>query len=159
MKKLGTNAFQLKYVYLSTLIWILINIQSPTMTTKIKFELEYLLKASLKVLENSVSTPAGLSEWFADNVNIKEDIYTFFWDSSEEKARVKSKKPSAYIRFKWLKDEEENEDVYFEFNYSIDPLTKSLVFKVIDFADEEDLKESKHLWDTQIQELKRHLGA
>jgi hypothetical protein len=38
-------------------------------------------------------------------------------------------------------------------------MTKSLVFKVVDFADEDDLKEAKHLWDSQIQELKRHLGA
>ncbi len=129
------------------------------MSTKIKFELEYLLKVSIKVLENSVSTPAGLAEWFADDVNVKEDVYTFIWNKSEEKARLKQKKTSAYVRFKWLNDEEEDNDVFFEFNYALDPLTKSLVFKVVDFADEDDLKEAKHLWDSQIQELKRHLGA
>ena len=129
------------------------------MSTKIKFELEYLLKVSIKVLENSVSTPAGLAEWFADDVNVKEDIYTFIWNKSEEKARLKQKKTSSYVRFKWLNDEEEGNDVFFEFNYALDPLTKSLVFKVVDFADEDDLKEAKHLWDSQIQELKRHLGA
>lgn len=129
------------------------------MSTKIKFELEYLLKVSIKVLENSVSTPAGLAEWFADDVNVKEDVYTFIWNKSEEKARLKQKKTSAYVRFKWLNDEEEGNDVFFEFNYALDPLTKSLVFKVVDFADEDDLKEAKHLWDSQIQELKRHLGA
>ncbi len=129
------------------------------MSTKIKFELEYLLKVSIKVLENSVSTPAGLAEWFADDVNVKEDVYTFIWNKSEEKARLKQKKSGSYVRFKWLNDEEEGNDVFFEFNYVLDPLTKSLVFKVVDFADEDDLKEAKHLWDSQIQELKRHLGA
>ncbi|MBP6756436.1 MAG: SRPBCC domain-containing protein [Bacteroidia bacterium] len=129
------------------------------MSTKIKFELEYLFKVSIKVLENSVSTPAGLAEWFADDVNVKEDVYTFVWNKSEEKARLKQKKTSSFVRFKWLNDEEEGNDVYFEFNYALDPLTKSLVFKVVDFADEDDLKEAKHLWDSQIQELKRHLGA
>lgn len=129
------------------------------MSTKIKFELEYLFKVSIKVLENSVSTPAGLAEWFADDVNVKEDVYTFVWNKSEEKARLKQKKTSSFVRFKWLNDEEEGNDVYFEFNYALDPLTKSLVFKVLDFADEDDLKEAKHLWDSQIQELKRHLGA
>ena len=49
-----------------------------------EFELEYLLKTSTKVLENMLSTPSGLSEWFADDVNIKDDIYTFVWDGSEE---------------------------------------------------------------------------
>ena len=129
------------------------------MSDKIKFELEYLLKVSIKVLENSVSTPAGLAEWFADDVNIKEDIYTFIWDRSEQKARLKSKKSGAYVRFKWLEDEEDGNDVFFEFQFTIDPLTKSLVLRVIDFCEEDELKESKHLWDTQIQDLKRLLGA
>lgn len=129
------------------------------MSDKVKFELEYLLKVSIKVLENSVSTPSGLSEWFADDVNIKDDIYTFIWDKSEQKARLKAKKSNAFIRFKWLEDEEEGNDVFFEFQFSIDPLTKSLVLKVIDFCEEDEIKESKQLWDSQIQELKRHLGA
>ena len=126
---------------------------------KEKFELEYLLKTSPRVLENMIASPTGLSEWFADDVNVKEDVYTFVWNKSEEKARLKQKKTSSFVRFKWLNDEEEGNDVYFEFNYALDPLTKSLVFKVLDFADEDDLKEAKHLWDSQIQELKRHLGA
>ena len=25
-----------------------------------------------------LSTPSGLAEWFADNVNLKNNIYTFF---------------------------------------------------------------------------------
>jgi len=129
------------------------------MSEKIKFELEYLLKVSVKVLENSVSTPAGLAEWFADDVNIKEDIYTFIWDKSEQKARLKAKKSGSYVRFKWLEDEEEGNNVFFEFQFNIDPLTKSLVLRVIDLCEEDELKESKHLWDTQIQDLKRHLGA
>lgn len=129
------------------------------MSNKIKFELEYLLKVSVKVLENSVSTPAGLSEWFSDDVNIKEDIFTFIWDKSEQKARLKSKKTGSFVRYKWLEDEEEGNDVYFEFQFSVDPLTKALVLRVIDFCEENELKDSKLLWDTQIQDLKRHLGA
>ena len=58
------------------------------MTEKVKFELEYLLKTSPKVLENMLCTPSGLSEWFADDVNIKEDIFTFIWDGSQESAAV-----------------------------------------------------------------------
>jgi hypothetical protein len=48
---------------------------------KEKFELEFLLRTSVKVLENMLSTPSGLSEWFADDVNVKDDIYTFIWDN------------------------------------------------------------------------------
>ena len=47
------------------------------MTEKNKFELEFLLKTSGKVLENMIFTPAGLSEWFADDVNIKMIFWLF----------------------------------------------------------------------------------
>lgn len=129
------------------------------MSTRTKFELEFLLKTSIKVLENNITTPSGLSEWFADDVNVKGDVYSFIWDGSEEKARLLAKKTGSHIRFKWLVDEEDGENVFFEFQYTLDPLTKSLVFKVIDFAEEDELENAKQLWDSQINELKRHIGA
>ena len=75
------------------------------MSDKVKFEVEYLLKVSLKVLETSMSTPAGLADWFADDVKVKEDVYTFVWDKSEEKARLKSKRLGHSVKFVWLNDE------------------------------------------------------
>jgi hypothetical protein len=84
------------------------------MSTKIKFELEYLLKVSIKVLENSVSTPAGLAEWFADDVKVKEDVYTFVWDKSEEQARLKKRRLVHYCSISnGLNDEEDRTLVLF----------------------------------------------
>jgi uncharacterized protein YndB with AHSA1/START domain len=126
---------------------------------KEKLELEYLLKTSPKVFESMVSTPSGLAEWFADDVNVDGDIYTFHWDGSEEKARLLNKKPNSFIRWKWLSDESENEETYFEISYQIDPMTKSLVLKITDFAEKEDTEEIKMLWESQIVELRRILGS
>lgn len=130
-----------------------------TMTEKVKFELEYLLKTSPKVLENMLCTPSGLSEWFADDVNIKDDIFTFFWDGSEEKARLLSKKPNSRAKFKWLEDEDENNDYFFEMSFDIDPMTKVVVMTITDFAEEDELEESQMLWEQQVSDLKRVLGA
>ena len=44
---------------------------------KEKFELEFLLKTSLRVLDNMIGSPSGLSEWFADNVTVRDDMYSF----------------------------------------------------------------------------------
>ena len=49
------------------------------MAEKERFELEFLLKTSPKVLDNMISTPSGLSEWFAEDVNIKDEVYTFIF--------------------------------------------------------------------------------
>jgi hypothetical protein len=62
------------------------------MTKKVKFELEYVLRTSAKVLDKALTTPDGLSEWFADEVIVDDDVYTFKWDKSEEEARLVSKK-------------------------------------------------------------------
>jgi len=129
------------------------------MTVKNKIELEYLLKTSPKVFENMVSTPSGLSEWFADDVNIKDDVYTFYWDGSEEQARLLTKKNGNFMRWQWLKDEDGGDNVYFEIQYEVDPMTKALVLHITDFAEDSDMDEVRMLWESSIQELKRVLGA
>jgi phage terminase small subunit len=101
-------------------------------------------------------TPSGLSEWFADDVDIHDDIYTFKWDDEEEKARLLAKKNGDKIRWQKLT---ESDETYFQFGLEIDPLTKSVVLKVTDFEEDKELEESKALWESQIGELKRIIGA
>lgn len=125
------------------------------MSTKKKFELEYLLNTSPKVLENMLFTPSGLSEWFADDVNIKDDVYTFIWDDEEEQARLVTKKLGEKIKWQRLEDEES----YFQLHYEIDPMTKAVILRVTDCTDEEDIEESMALWEYQINELRRIIGA
>jgi hypothetical protein len=129
------------------------------MSEKRKIEQEYLLKTSVKVFENLIFTPSGLAEWFADDVNVKDDIYNFHWDGSDEKARLISKKMGHHMRWQWLADEEEGLDTYFEMVFTVDQLTKAVVFSIVDFADEEDYDEISMLWESAVHELKRVLGA
>jgi hypothetical protein len=129
------------------------------MDTKRKIEQEYLLKTSVKVFENLIFTPNGLSEWFAEEVSVKEDIYNFHWDGSDEKARLISYKPGQHIKWIWLEDEENELDTYFEISYKVDEMTKTLVLNIVDYATEEDYEEVEMLWEASVQELKRVLGA
>jgi hypothetical protein len=129
------------------------------MPEKTKFELEYLLHTSPRVLENMLFTPSGLSEWFADDVNIKDDLYTFIWNDSEEKARLISKKIGERIKWQKLEDEEEGLNTYFELSYELDSMTKAIVLTITDFEEEDELEEAKDLWEHLITELKRTLGA
>ena len=126
---------------------------------KEKFELEYLLKTSPRVLENMIGSPTGLSEWFADDVNANDDIYSFVWDGSVEEARLITHKMNTKIKFKWLADEEEGLDTYFEINYQVDSMTSMVALRIVDFASTEDKEGAIMLWDQQINDLKRLLGA
>ena len=57
------------------------------------FHLEYPIHSSINILFERLSTISGLSEWFADDVNIdREGIYTFTWEGSSQQALLVSKK-------------------------------------------------------------------
>ncbi len=126
------------------------------MSDKIEYQLEFPVKSSPKILYNFIATPSGLSEWFADNVNSRGDSYTFIWDGSEEVAELLSKKAGSHIKFKW---EEEEDDTFFELRIRIDDLTKDTALIITDFAEEDELDESKMLWESQIAELLSVIGG
>ena len=127
------------------------------MSDKIKFEIEFPIHASPKMLYQYFATPSGLSEWFADNVNSRGEVYTFIWDGAEEVAKMMTKKRDSRIRFKW--DESEDDDSYFEFRIQVDALTNDVSLMVTDFAEEDEIEESKMFWENQIGELKHTIGA
>ncbi|MRT91370.1 START-like domain-containing protein [Ancylomarina sp. 16SWW S1-10-2] len=122
-----------------------------------KYDLEYVFHASQKVLFERLSTSSGLSEWFADDVNQKNNIFTFEWDGSKQEAKMIYKKDNQVVRFHWLDSEDENS--YFEFRFEVDALTNDLSLIITDFADEDEIDENIELWDSQISELKHLLGA
>ena len=127
------------------------------MSDKIKFELEFPIQASSQLLFQYISTPSGLSEWFADNVNLRGDLFTFIWDDSEEQARLLTKKNGERVKFKWEDDEDANS--YFEIRIQVDGITKDVSLMVTDFSEEDELEETKMLWDNQISDLKKVLGS
>jgi len=100
---------------------------------RIKYELEYTLNCSQKVLFSRLSTPEGLSEWFADNVTVEGDLFTFYWNKSESKARLAALKENKFVRFQWT-DRDDPESNFFEFRIVIDELTGELALLIIDFA-------------------------
>ena len=77
------------------------------MSDKIKFEIEFPIQASPQLLFQYISTPSGMSEWFADNVNSRGEFFTFIWDDSEEEAKLLSKKNGERVKFKWLAGDED----------------------------------------------------
>lgn len=104
-----------------------------------------------------MSTPSGLSEWFADNVNVKDDYYTFFWDGSEESATLIKTKKSESVRFQW--EDDEGEDYYFEMLIRVDPMTNQVALIITDFAEEDELEDAKLLWEKAIDNLKQSTGC
>ncbi len=123
---------------------------------KKKYELEYAINSSPRVLFNRLSTPGGLSEWFADDVNLRGSVFTFIWEETEQQAEVVQRKDNKYIRFRWIGDEDDG--IYFEFRLTQDELTGDVSLLITDFADDDEKNDAVDLWDTQIAELKHVIG-
>lgn len=127
------------------------------MSDKVKYEIEFPIQSSPQLLFQYLSTPSGLSEWFADNVNSRGEFFTFIWDGSEEVAKLLGKKSNERIRFQW--EDDEDTSYYFEMKIVVDEITKDVSLIVVDHSEEDELEEAKMLWDNQIGSLKQVLGS
>lgn len=124
---------------------------------KEKFHIEYVFDTvSRRSLWNHLTTPPGLSSWFADDVSINNNKYIFKWDKEEQEAEVLSMKPEISVRYQWT--DEEDPAIYFEFIIHTIELTGSIALEITDFAEPDEKQDSIELWDTQVEELKRTLG-
>ncbi len=126
------------------------------MAEKKKFTLEYEIKSSPRILYSFISEPNGLAQWFADNVNFRDQLYTFTWDDEEQKAKLVSMKENKLVKFKWVDDEPQ---CYFEMEIVQDELTNDVALAITDFATEDSIPEKKLIWDNQIDYLISVLGA
>ena len=129
------------------------------MNNKKLFSIEFNFHCSPQLLFQYLSTPSGLSEWFADDVNSRGEDFTFIWEDSEEYAKLLTKKNNELVKFMWVNDEEDYQKYFFEFLITVDEITKDVSLTVTDFSDDDELEESKMLWTNLVGDLKQVLGA
>ena len=130
--------------------------------TKKLFTADFEIHASIKMLYPYIQTASGLSEWFADDVNISpEKVFTFVWDHEEHKAMMSSHRTNHFARFEYLPEtkEDEKDPSYFELRLEINELTQTTFLKVIDYSDIDDLEELQDLWEGLIENLKKVVGG
>ena len=126
------------------------------MSDKVKYEIEFVIQSSPQMLFQYIATPSGLSEWFADNVNSRGEMFTFIWDESEEEAKLIKRKSDDFVKFIWMESED---DSFFEMRIIVDEITSDVSLFITDFSEEDEVEESKMLWANQISSLKQVLGS
>jgi uncharacterized protein YndB with AHSA1/START domain len=126
------------------------------MSDKKKFNIEYEIKSSPRILYGFLSEPNGLTQWFADDVSVKDQVYTFIWDGEEQKAKQLAIKENKLVRFRWVDDDP---TYYFEMEIIQDELTNDVALSITDFATEDTISERKLIWNNQVEYLVSVLGA
>lgn len=130
-----------------------------SMDQKVRYEIEFPINSSPQLLYQYISTPSGLAEWFADDVNSRGEFFTFIWDDTQEKARLASKKSGEKVKFRWVDDKNKDTEYFFELHILEDELTKDVSLLVIDFAEKNEVSEASQLWENQISDLKHLIGS
>jgi uncharacterized protein YndB with AHSA1/START domain len=126
------------------------------MSEKKKFNIEYEIKSSPRILYTFLNEPNGLTQWFADDVSVRDSIYTFTWDDEKQTAKLISIKENKLVRFRWIDDDPQ---YFFEMEIVQDELTNDVALSITDFATDETLAERISIWDNQIKYLVGVLGA
>lgn len=122
-----------------------------------KFEMEFVMRCSEPLLYDFFTAPSGLSEWFADNVNIRDGLYTFFWEGSKQEANLIALKEDSFAKYQWV---DKNDGSYFLFRIQTDDLTGDVSLMITDFAETKDDETSARLlWETQVEKLKKKIGS
>lgn len=124
---------------------------------KDKYILEFDMKGTpASLLWLYLSTPNGLKQWFAEDVEQNGKLYTFYWNKYPTEAVQVSVRSGERIKFRWVEDDEK---VYFEFKITMSELTGKTQLIVTDFADSGEEEGAKALWIKQVKTLKRMLGC
>ena len=58
-----------------------------------------------------------------------------------------------------MDDDNKDTEYSFEMHILVDEITKDVSLMIVDYADQDDLEESKLLWENQIADLKHVIGS
>ena len=126
------------------------------MAQKQLYTLEFPVRCSPVILYEFLASPAGLQEWFADRVDDRDNIFSFTWNGTIEKAEVLEKEQDKFIRFHWLHTPKEE---FFEFKIEKSEVTNQTILVIKDFAEKKEIKDQSMVWNYQVKELFHRLGS
>ena len=118
-------------------------------------ELEYLFPFTIDFMKKRFSTASGLNEWFADDVAVDHNTFTFRWKNNESVAK-RTVNTKDTIRFEWQDDVGK----FTQFKFIRNKLNKNTSVIITEtFDDDETEDEIRLYWDNLMNILKRKLGV
>jgi uncharacterized protein YndB with AHSA1/START domain len=121
-----------------------------------KFTIEYIVRSSPSILFEFVTEPSKLAQWFSDTCDGNDTTIVFGWSGSRELADIVEFIEDEFVKYHW---KDNKKDEFFSFRIYKSEISFETVLEVTDFAEEKEIKDQIRLWDSQIEELKHHIGA
>ena len=114
------------------------------------------------MLFNYLVNPAGLAQWFADQVTIDDyKIFNFVWDNHPHYARMTAQRLNRYVKFEFIPEDSQPaiESSYIEFKLDMNELTQSSCLKINDYSYTEDEQDLSELWTYLVSNLREIVGG
>lgn len=126
---------------------------------KNQYQSEFEINASPKVLNNYLITPGGLSEWFADDVNVLSDnSYRFVIDGEEIIGKILGQKQNKFIKIQFQDDEDDPSVL--EIILDQNELTQAVYVVVKEYSDQfESDQEHYDVWEGLVDDLRDLVGG
>jgi uncharacterized protein YndB with AHSA1/START domain len=134
----------------------------PTTRSKRRFEMEYPINASPKLLFPYLASASGLSQWFCDDVRLDPDHrFNMVWDKQNHYAEVALQRPGRSIRYVFLDEQKKPllDANYLDFSLEFSKITDEVFLRVTDYSDHSDEKEQLELWDGLVGKLREQVGG
>jgi len=127
---------------------------------KNKFQTEFEINASKKMLYPYIYSASGLAQWLADDVNINEDkVYNFIWEEEDHMYRMAAHRTNSFVKFESIDEDDEEDPNYFELRLEMNELTQTVFIRIVDYSDNPDDEELQDLWESMIFNLKEIVGG
>ena len=129
---------------------------------KRKYQAEFEINASKKMLYPYIYSASGLAQWIADDVTVDEDkVFNFMWDDEDHKAKMASHRVNGFVKFEYLpvRDDDKDDPSYFELKLEMNELTQTVFLHVTDYTDFDDEDEWFDLWEGMVHTLKEIIGG
>lgn len=124
--------------------------------SRVKYDMEFIFRASPKIIYRFITAPTCLVRWFCDSVDITGDTFIFTWDGYDETAELIDDIEEERLRFHW-EDAEDGE--YLEFRMYKSDVTNETILEITDFCDDDEIEDQKQLWHTQLDVMRSEMGG
>ena len=134
----------------------------PATAAKRRFEREYAINASLKILFPYIASASGLSQWFCDDVRLDPDHrLNMVWDKQSHFAEITAQRPGRSIRYVFLDEQKRPllDASYLDFTLEASRITDEVFLRVTDYSDHTDTQEQQELWEGLVGKLRDQVGG
>lgn len=129
---------------------------------KYKYRFEFEFNASAKLLFTYLTTPAGIKQWFADDVKQhSERKFTFIFEKKEYEAEMTVYKLNYQVRYEFepMPNENKKDLSYIDFKLETNEMTNTVFLTVTDYSEIDSGEEDHNLWQNLIGNLRSIVGG